>query len=67
MELFETKEGQRIKALERMLIEVVSELTTMIDRENERLHANISCTDLDPPDYLDHETAHRAMALLNDK
>ena len=52
-------------ALRRKLIEVANELKFMIDRENERLEGQISCTDLDDPDYFDHQTVVEAMELAN--
>lgn len=51
--------------LERMLLEASNELALLIDKENERLKSNISSTDLDPPEYLDYQTVHEAMKLLN--
>lgn len=67
MELFETKEGQRIKALERMLAEVCGELSALIGKENARLKRGISSSDLQPPEYLDYQTVHDAMNLINEK
>lgn len=64
MDLFITKQGERIKELEAMLRTVTHELRFMINRENARLASEISSTDLDDPDYLDFETVQQAMVLL---
>ena len=53
----------RIKQLECKLIEAAQELLCMIDMENARLEQNIASTDLDAPDYFDHQTVHEAMTL----
>jgi hypothetical protein len=53
----------RIKMLEQKLVEVANELCFMINKENERIKSGISSTDLDGPDYLDHQTVHEAMVL----
>ena len=56
---------KRVEELENKLIETASELACMIDMENARLEQNISGTDLDDPDYFDHQTVHEAMKLAN--
>ena len=53
----------RVKQLENKLIETAQELGCMIDMENARLEQNITSTDLDDPDYFDHQTVHEAMML----
>ena len=55
--------NDRIKQLENKLIETAQELGCMIDMENARLEQNINSTDLDDPDYFDHQTVHEAMML----
>jgi len=54
---------ERIKQLKNALIETASELECMIDMENARLEKEISSSDLDDPDYFDHETVHKAMRI----
>lgn len=54
----------RVEELEVQLLKTTEELRFMIDKENKRLEDGICCTDLDPPDYLDYETVHEAMKLL---
>lgn len=54
---------ERIKQLKQALIETASELGCMINMENERLEQGISSSDLDDPDYFDHETVHKAMRI----
>ena len=57
------KQANRIKELENKLIETAQELCRMIDMENARLKQSASSTDLDDPDYFDHQTVHEAMKL----
>lgn len=57
---------KRIKKLENKLIETAEELGCMIDMENARLEQNITNTDLDEPDYFDHQTVHEAMMLVKE-
>ena len=54
-----------IEKLKEKLIETAGELSGFIDRHNEQLKAEISCLDLDPPEYYDHQTVHEAMQLAN--
>lgn len=61
------KQAKRIKELEQKLIETAQELSCMIDMENTRLELGISGSDLDPPDYYDHQTVHEAMKLAQAK
>ena len=56
---------QRNQDLERMLLVVTDELNAMIKSENKRLKSTIRGTDLDEPDYVDHQTVHEAMKLLS--
>lgn len=56
----------RIQKLERKLEDIASELEYMIIKENDRLKAQISATDMQPPDYIDFQTVFEAMELLSD-
>ena len=46
-----------------LLTSAARELKGYIDRENERLKAGISSSDLDPPDYHDHQTCYELIEL----
>ena len=46
-----------------ILTSAAIELKSYIDKENEKLKANIRCDDLDPPDYHDHQTCQELMNL----
>jgi hypothetical protein len=46
-----------------ILTSAARELASYIDKENERLKNNISCDDLDPPDYHDHQTCQELIQL----
>jgi len=50
-------------ALRIKLVEVASELHSMIIRENARIKSGISSTDENEPDYIDGQTVHEAMCL----
>ena len=58
--------ADRIEKLERKLEDIVSELEHMIIKENDRLKAQISATDMQPPDYIDFQTICEALELLSD-
>ena len=55
--------SKQLQKLRDKLIETAQELGCMIDMENARLEQNITSTDLDDPDYFDHQTVHEAMKL----
>ena len=46
-----------------ILTSAANELKYYIDKENKKLKSNISCDDLDPPDYHDHQTCQELMDL----
>jgi hypothetical protein len=56
----------RINNLESKLIETAQELGCMIDMENARIELEITSTDLDCPDYFDHQTVYEAMKLAKE-
>lgn len=47
----------------KILTSAAIELKGYIDKENERLKLKISSSDLDPPDYYDHQTCQELMDL----
>lgn len=57
--------GLEVKLAEQ-LYECVKELQWLIDKENQRLKYQICGTDIDPPDYLDHETVYNSFKLLGE-
>lgn len=57
--------GLELKLAEQ-LYECVKELPWLIDKENQRLKSQIRCTDINPPDYLDHETVYNSFKLLGE-
>lgn len=46
-----------------LLYSAAKELKSYIDKENERLKAGITSTDLEPPTYHDYQTCHELMCL----
>lgn len=46
-----------------ILTSAAIELKSYIDKENERLKRGVSCDDLDPPDYHDHQTCQELINL----
>ena len=49
-----------------LLSSAAEELKKYIDRENERLKAGITSTDLDPPAYHDYQTCYELMCLAKE-
>lgn len=49
-----------------MLKDTANGLCYLIDIENARLKSRICSTDLQPPDYLDHQTVYEAFKLIKE-
>jgi len=50
----------------KLLESAAEELASFIRMKNEELKTNISCTDLDPPDYYDYQTCYELMVFAKD-
>jgi len=55
---------ERVEELESSLRKTALELGSMIDMKNKDLENSVSSSDLDDPDYFDHQTVYEAMQLL---